>query len=313
MSILNLNTPQGRGPVGKKSMKLWMGVGLLAAVLGFGSTFAANITLNSPEGSTEFGQGVTQTVYCGEGESSVNVSPASVYVNPTFKVKFYTNELGNSGNSISTSATKQTINAKTSPSFPRFSTLASSSSGWWVLAANPTSALSPQPAIATVLATPSAYIFAISSSSSQYKIGTLTEDRTIDAVDNSSSFRLSAVTISNIPDDCQDVNFILSAYSDSSTALTLVTNSSRNPLITEVAAKWTDSENSVNASRSRISFQSTSGLVTASQDDGSGSDSRLTFTFVPGVGGSALSAKDLVKLIVETQEDTLGSSSSSSS
>lgn len=305
MSILNLNAPQGRGPVGKKSVKLWMGVGLLAAVLGFGSTFAANITLNSPEGSTEFGQGVTQTVYCGEGESSVNVSPASVYVNPTFKVRFYTNT---TGSDVTPGTTKQTINEKSSSSFPRFNTRTSPSSGWWV--SNTGGTLSPQPTIATVLGNPSAYIFATSNDSSKYKIGTLTEDRTIDAVDNSSSFRLSAVTISNIPDDCEDVNFILSAYSDSSTALTLVTNSSRNPLITEVAAKWTDSENIVNASRSRISFQSTSGLVTASQDDGSGSDSRLTFTFVPGVGGSALSAKDLVKLIVETQEDTLGSSSS---
>ena len=307
MSILNLNTPQGRGPVGKKSVKLWMGVGLLAAVLGFGSTFAANITLNSPEGSTEFGQGVTQTVYCGEGESSsVNVSPASVYVNPTFKVKFYTNT---TGPDVTPGTTKQTINEKSSSSFPRFNTRTSSSSGW--LVSNNGGTLSSQPTIATVLANPSAYIFATSSDSSKYRIGTSTEDRTIDAVDNSSSFRLNSVTISNIPESCKNVNFILSAYSDSSTALTLVTNSSRNPLITEVAAKWTDSENSVNASRSRISFQSTSGLVTASQDDGSGSDSRLTFTFVPGVGGSALSAKDLVKLIVETQEDTLGSSSSS--
>jgi hypothetical protein len=309
MSILNLNAPQGRGPVGKKSVKLWMGVGLLAAVLGFGSTFAANITLNSPEGSTEFGQGVTQTVYCGEGESSVNVSPASVYVNPTFKVRFYTNMTGSTD--VTPGTTRQTISAKNSQNYPRFSTFTSSAEGWWVLASSPSSTLSPQPTIAVVLANPTNYIFVPKKSDTTYRIGNATEDRVIDAVDNSSSYRLSAVTISNIPDDCQDVNFILSAYSDSSTALTLVTNSSRNPLITEVAAKWTDSENSVNASRSRISFQSTSGLVTASQDDGSGSDSRLTFTFVPGVGGSALSAKDLVKLIVETQEDTLGSSSSS--
>jgi len=306
MSILNLNTPQGRGPVGKKTAKLWMGVGLLAAVLGFGSTFAANISLNSPEGTTEFGQGVTQTVYCGDGESSVNVSPASVYVNPTFKVKFYTNPTG----SDIPATSRQTINGKSNPSFPRFSTLTNPTTGWWVSRTG--TKLDPQPSITTVLGDPSNYIFAPSNESAKYKIGTSTEDRVIDAVDNSSSFRLSSVTISNIPEECEDVNFILSAYSDSSTALTLVTNSNRSPLITQVAAKWTNSDNSVNASRSRVSFEGTSGLVTASQDDGSDKDSRLTFTFVPGSGGSALSAKDLVKLIVETQEDTLGDASSDS-
>ena len=79
MSILNLNTPQGRGPVGKKSAKIWMGVGLLAAVLGFGSTFAANITLNSNTSPTEFGQGVQRTVYCGGISTTLTVKPTSAF------------------------------------------------------------------------------------------------------------------------------------------------------------------------------------------------------------------------------------------
>jgi hypothetical protein len=79
MSILNLNTPQGRGPVGKKSAKIWMGVGLLAAVLGFGSTFAANITLNSNTSPTEFGQGVQRTVYCGGVSTTLTVKPTSAF------------------------------------------------------------------------------------------------------------------------------------------------------------------------------------------------------------------------------------------
>jgi hypothetical protein len=81
MSILNLNTPQGRGPVSKKSAKIWMGVGLLAAVLGFGSTFAANITLNNGTSPTEFGQGVQQTVYCGGTVNTLTVKPVSRFVN----------------------------------------------------------------------------------------------------------------------------------------------------------------------------------------------------------------------------------------
>ena len=79
MSILNLNTPQGRGPVGKKSVKIWMGVGLLAAVLGFGSTFAANITLNSNTSPTEFGQGVQRTVYCGGSAVTLTLKPNSSF------------------------------------------------------------------------------------------------------------------------------------------------------------------------------------------------------------------------------------------
>ena len=81
MSILNLNAPQGRGPVGKKSAKIWMGVGLLAAVLGFGSTFAANITLNNGTSPTEFGQGVQQTVYCGGTANTLTIKPVSRFVN----------------------------------------------------------------------------------------------------------------------------------------------------------------------------------------------------------------------------------------
>ena len=61
MSILNLNAPQGRAPRNKKSTKIWLGVGLLVAVLGIGTTFAANIVLNG-NNSTESGQGVQSIV-----------------------------------------------------------------------------------------------------------------------------------------------------------------------------------------------------------------------------------------------------------
>lgn len=80
MSILNLNTPQGRGPRGKKTTKVWMGVGLIVAVLGLGSTFASTITIN-PAGNTEFGQGVEKTVYCGGSSGSLTVTPTSSYKN----------------------------------------------------------------------------------------------------------------------------------------------------------------------------------------------------------------------------------------
>jgi hypothetical protein len=81
MSILNLNAPQDRGPRGKKTTKIWMGVGLLVAVLGIGSTFASTITINSATDSTEFGQGVERTVFCGGDSTIIKVVPLTAYRN----------------------------------------------------------------------------------------------------------------------------------------------------------------------------------------------------------------------------------------
>ena len=82
MTLLNLNSPEGRSPRGKKSSRVWMGFGLIVAVLGLGSTFAANININGDRPS-EFGQGLTQTVYCGENDEgeSITVTPISAFVN----------------------------------------------------------------------------------------------------------------------------------------------------------------------------------------------------------------------------------------
>jgi hypothetical protein len=80
MSILNLNAPQGRAPRSKKATKVWLGVGLLIAVLGIGSTFAASITINGIGNTTEFGQGVERTVFCG-GSQSITVAPVTTYRN----------------------------------------------------------------------------------------------------------------------------------------------------------------------------------------------------------------------------------------
>ena len=79
MSILNLNGPAGRAPRSKKATKVWLGVGLLVAVLGIGSTFAANISINAGT-NTEFGQGVERTVYCG-GSNTITVAPITTYRN----------------------------------------------------------------------------------------------------------------------------------------------------------------------------------------------------------------------------------------
>ena len=79
MSILNLNGPAGRAPRSKKATKVWLGIGLLVAVLGIGSTFAASISINAGT-NTEFGQGVERTVYCG-GSQTITVAPITTYRN----------------------------------------------------------------------------------------------------------------------------------------------------------------------------------------------------------------------------------------
>ena len=87
MSILNLNAPQGRAPRNKKSTKIWLGVGLLVAVLGIGTTFAANIVLNG-NNSTESGQGVQSIVFCGGSSQTITATPFSAYKNKYYSSGF---------------------------------------------------------------------------------------------------------------------------------------------------------------------------------------------------------------------------------
>jgi hypothetical protein len=56
-----------------------MGIGLVIAVLGVGSTLASTITINGGT-NKEFGQGVQRTVYCG-GNKQITVTPVSSYLN----------------------------------------------------------------------------------------------------------------------------------------------------------------------------------------------------------------------------------------
>jgi hypothetical protein len=83
MSILNLEFNAGSGgraPRNKRAVKVWVGIGLVAAVLGVGSTLASTITLNNG-GATEFGQGISTTIYCGGAQQTVHVTPVSVFDN----------------------------------------------------------------------------------------------------------------------------------------------------------------------------------------------------------------------------------------
>jgi hypothetical protein len=79
MSILDLGTGPSRPSVGKKSSRIFLGFGLLVAVIGIGSTFASTISINANQ-DIEFGQGVERTVFCG-GEKPITVTPTSSFAN----------------------------------------------------------------------------------------------------------------------------------------------------------------------------------------------------------------------------------------
>ena len=85
MEILNLGgsfEPSARSP--KKKFKVVLGIGLLAAVMGMGSTLAASITLNSGS-AVEFGQGIATTSGC---DTAITLTPFSTYVNNAVAADF---------------------------------------------------------------------------------------------------------------------------------------------------------------------------------------------------------------------------------
>ena len=325
MSILNLNTPQGQGPAGKKKVKIWMGVGLLVAVLGIGSTFAANITLNSPGGTTEFGQGVTQSVYCG-GNNSVTVTPFSTYQNTiknadtpavdtvTANITVLNNSYGRDEITVpNASSIRVTIAVRSSSNVPRWGANVSDSqiTGFWIT--NPTSssnsAISAPTNSQIVAGTVSGQqiYFAPETSSGKYKYiyNGWTYIRQIvvqqgtpfiaGAVTSPASFKVGGVMISDIPSACANVDFVVSSFAETGTAQTLI--SGGGVTVKEVAAQWTGS-GSVAVSRDRNSFVATT-LVTGEQ-----TGSSLKF-ILNTASGSALAASDLYKLVVETQQDAL--------
>jgi len=88
MEFLNLGGPADdaevgrRAPISKSKKKIFalVGVGVLVATIGVGTTLASSITLNS--GSVEFGQGVSATAAC-EHSDTITVTPLSSYDNST--------------------------------------------------------------------------------------------------------------------------------------------------------------------------------------------------------------------------------------
>jgi hypothetical protein len=90
MSPLNIH-PEEVAPVskkknGNKTLKVFLGIGVLIAIPVIGSTFAATININSG-GTVQFAQGSSSTAACDE---ELTTSATSAYLSGSFKLKTVT-------------------------------------------------------------------------------------------------------------------------------------------------------------------------------------------------------------------------------
>ena len=314
MSLLNLNSPEGRSPRGKKSSRVWMGFGLIIAVLGLGSTFAANIQINNDE-TSEFGQGLTQTVYCGsESPYEITVTPISSFVNSTTNpgsdavAPTWTSFTGTKGNFVevdedSSSKYRSIVQYQN----PVTGAVINNQAGYWIKTRNSSSDNDIYKGSSSNTSPNGFPIFVpqerVSGDYGYYRYtnwvdGFFSGGR--DAVPPSSTptkFELGAVKITNIPSACVGVDFVISGYGSGSSPLKL----SEVLDVTEIAANY-DSDGSPEFSFDRTTPGVTPGNegdITVTQDEGS-----LKFTFTSGSG--RLLSDDLTKIVVETQENIVG-------
>ena len=80
MPTLDFSETPSRGKAtSRKSLKMVLGIGVISGAFALSSTLAANIALNDG-GTVEFGQGITQTTACSDGDSLI-VTPLSSFTN----------------------------------------------------------------------------------------------------------------------------------------------------------------------------------------------------------------------------------------
>jgi len=295
MSLLSLNSPTGRSPRGKKSSRAWMGFGLAIAVLGIGSTFAANININGGQ-DTEFGQGRTRTVFCG-GEEKVTIAPISTYVNTVLAAP----ENSFQGNFARDYFTGPNDFTAVSDSTPPPSTV-NGKTGWWAQSTN-TRVLAADQNLNAVKEDAGRYAFTERVEKDgvpgYYKVNGRAPAKVVitPAVEASeATFRTAGVLISDIPPQCNDVTFVLSFFGETGNAQTMISKGTED--VKEVAYTWYNTIGSgYSVSSSRTSFVGTP-LVTAETTEDS-----LKFIF-NSAGATAIEADDLDKIVIETQPDS---------
>jgi hypothetical protein len=280
-----------------------VGFGLVIAVLGIGSTFAANIQINN-NADIEFGRGFTQTVFCG-GEQEVTVAPISTYVDPVlaasatslldarFGVTYWAGNV--TGSYIQRNTGFTTVNGI---------------EGFWLtkVGNNPPITIASNQSPTAVQANIGEYVFSPKvnrdGTVGVYKVKTFTTAPAVITPAVETGFRVGGVLISNIPSQCEGVNFVIRAFAETGTAKTLISGQisadNFSVDITEIAALWTGSPGETTPSSDRTKLVTASPLVTALEGVGS-----LKITFNKASGRNLMDADDLDKLTVETQKDAL--------
>jgi hypothetical protein len=277
-----------------------MGFGLAIAVLGIGSTFAANININGGQ-DTEFGQGRTRTVFCG-GDEKVTIAPISTYVNRgaissgsdevNFTGRFGTSYIENvSGSYFQHTGAFVTVNGI---------------EGLWLTSVGSGGTKALDQTLENAEENKATYVFSPKATRGPnvgvYKVNTF-EPRAVVKIaavlpnPPTATFRTAGVLISDIPEACDDVTFVLSFFGETGNAQTMISKDGEE--VKEVAYTWYSVDgNAYAVSKSRTSDDPTT-LVTASTTEDS-----LKFIF-NSAGATAIEADDLDKIVIETQPDSI--------
>ncbi len=311
MTILNLNGPASREPRSKKTVRAWMGVGLVIAVLGIGSTFAANINLGNNDES-EFGQGVTKTVYCGDNTAyPITITPISAF------------KIGETISGRAAVPSRWTAPTYTGRTFVRVSSSSSTAvgegtyvndlsgatetkvKGYWIssrTSSNPTYSSNGNSSGSNTVFVPQVrdnndYGFYKYSS---WNPGSMSiAVASTPSIKVADSFLLKGITVSNIDPACDDRNFVISAYDDTE-SLPFVTGGYK-----EIAILYTANVSS--GGGLKFSFDRTAKNVPDNKETLATvikGDKKFSVNFKPNT--DRINADDLTNIVIETQDNQLG-------
>lgn len=313
MSLLNLHSPEGRSPRGKKSSRVWMGFGLIIAVLGLGSTFAANININGDRPS-EFGQGLTQTVYCGENDEgeSITVTPISAFVNSVdivgdevWREPVYTGRQFIRASAISGllfSRTKVILNDETGDEL--------NTRGYYVnsiLTDDYVDFYKGLRSVPEISIPPTVEDFdtfvpqvVFGNNYGFYIYETFTPGRFVNTTPT--TFELGGITITDIPTSCVGRDFIISAYGSTGSDPLELSSALE---VTEIAVNWDPVDETPNFSfNRRIPEITNSNVDQVVIEQAAGSENSLKIIFSSTAGRLLTDA--FAKIVVETQENIVG-------
>ena len=359
MSLLDLNSGKGSSPRMKRGVKLWIGAGLVAAVVGIGSTLATNISLNGGRDNTEFGQGVAQTVYCGDNApAEVFVTPTSSYVNSEIEQgsaavpSVWINPSWTGNPTFQEVSSSASTNRFTSTYVNDATGVSESVNGYWVQSSRSSSSWYTTNSTAPA----NGYVFvpqAVGTSATSYSSRTMTTTASgsnkygywkyqswvagsftqpvaaVEDHETNDAFELSGIAITNIPEGCDGVDFVVSLYKSGEERKSIVSTCNNNHhgeqsysnevdasgrtcgyRVKELAVQWTDANGGATYSWDRTGISPTPSQVTAllavTKTAVTSPTKGGAIKIVIDSDGSRLGTDQFSKIVVETQEDLVG-------